>query len=151
MQTTKVPEPVTILIAEDDDGHAQLIRITLNEAGLQNPVIRFVDGEDVLDFLLSRGKGPHREAGRPYVLLLDMRMPKMDGDQVLEQIKSSPDLQSLPIVMLTTTDEPRVVEKCYRLGCNCFITKPLEVGAFFETLRRLGLFLQVIAVPQLDA
>jgi CheY-like chemotaxis protein len=151
MQTAKVPEPVTILVAEDDDGHAQLIRITLDEAGVRNPVIRFVDGEDVLDFLLLRGNGPHREAGRAYVLLLDMRMPKMDGDQVLERIKASPELQKLPVVMLTTTDEPRVVERCYRLGCNCFVTKPLEVGAFFDTLRRVGLFLQVIAVPPLEA
>jgi CheY-like chemotaxis protein len=142
-------DELTILIAEDDDGHAELIRLALEEAGLTNPILRFPDGQQVLDFLFKRGPEPHREEGRFYLLLLDIRMPIADGVQVLRETKNDPALKNLPIIMLTTTDDPREIQLCYDLGCNCYITKPVGFSAFAESLKRVGLFLKVVRVPQI--
>lgn len=144
-------DEVTVLIAEDDDGHAELITLALKEAGLANPILRFHDGQKVLDFLFQRSPGPNREEGRSYLLLLDIRMPYADGVQVLREVKQSSELKNLPIIMLTTTDDPREIQICYELGCNCYITKPVEFNAFAESLKRVGLFLKVVRVPQLDS
>ncbi len=141
---------LTILIAEDDDGHTELIMEELREAGVSNPILRFRDGQEILDFLLLRGSGPHREHLHAYLLLLDIRMPKVDGVEVLRKIKAHEDLRNLPVVMLTTTDDPREVETCYSLGCACYITKPVEFQKFAETLRHLGLFIMIVQVPQID-
>jgi len=138
---------VTILIAEDDDGHADLIRKNLTRAGIVNPILRFRDGQAASDFLFRRGDSPGLEPGKPYVLLLDIRMPKMDGTEVLKQIKDDPELRKLPVVMITTTDDPREVEYCHDLGCSSYITKPLEYEAFVNAIRQLGLFLLVVQVP----
>jgi CheY-like chemotaxis protein len=142
-------QEVTILIAEDDDGHASLIAIALEEAGLANPVQRFRDGREALDFLQQRGTGPKRDSNKHYLLLLDIRMPRVDGVEVLRIIKQDATLRSLPVIMLTTTDDPREIQTCYDLGCNCYITKPVEFGAFSESLKRVGLFLKVVRVPQI--
>jgi CheY-like chemotaxis protein len=141
----------TILIAEDDDGHARLISLTLEEAGLTNPIQRFRNGREALDFLFQRAPGPKRQEGGSYLLLLDIRMPLVDGVQVLRTIKEHPALKSLPVIMLTTTDDPREIQTCYELGCNCYITKPVEFGAFTESLKRVGLFLKVVRVPLVAA
>lgn len=140
-----------ILIAEDDDGHAELVIESLQEAGIFNPIIRFRDGEETLDFFFGSSEGQQRyQSGRAYLLLLDIRMPKLDGEQVLERLKNTPHLRSMPVIMLTTTDDPREVDRCYQLGCNNYITKPVNFSSFVEALRRLGLFLLVIQVPKLD-
>lgn len=141
---------VTILIAEDDEGHADLIRKNLARAGIANPVIRFRDGQEVVDFLFRRGEPPLRESGKAYVLLLDIRMPKMSGTEVLKRIKDDGELRKLPVVMITTTDDPREVEYCHSLGCNSYITKPVEYDAFVNAIRRLGLYLMVVQVPVLN-
>lgn len=141
---------VTILIAEDDDGHADLIRKNLARSGIANPILRFRDGQDVSDFLFMRGNGQRREPGKSYILLLDIRMPKMDGTEVLRQIKSDAELRKLPVIMVTTTDDPREVELCHELGCNNYITKPVEYDAFVNAIRQLGLFLLVVQVPTLN-
>ncbi len=148
----RIPPPrgLTIVIAEDDDGHAELVRLQLEEAGVTSPILRFVDGQQVLDFFFRRGPGPHRESGRCYVLLLDIRMPKVDGLEVLEQMKADRELRKIPVIMLTTTDDPRAVENCYRMGCSLFIRKPVEAEAFFETLQRLALFLQTVVPPRIN-
>lgn len=150
MSTVPQASPLTILIAEDDDGHAELIRMTLRDAGLTNPIERFEDGQQILDYLYGHSADRARTNGHSYLLLLDIRMPKVDGEQVLEKVKADPELCKLPVVMLTTTDDPQSIEKCYRLGCSCFITKPLDMDHFFDVLRRLGLFIQVVAVPRLN-
>lgn len=135
-------EELTILIADDDDGHALLIQDQLEEAGLHNLIRRFRDGAEAWAFL----SGDEWDAGLPYLLLLDIRMPKMDGVEVLRRIKSSPALQSLPVIMLTTTDDPREVADCYALGCNAYVTKPVNFDDFSEVVKRLGLFISMIAV-----
>jgi len=142
---------VTILIAEDDDGHAELICDNLRESGLNNPIIRFADGQEALDFFFGKPQGdlPRREHGRAYMLLLDIRMPKVDGVEVLKQIKEDPELKSMPVIMLTTTDDPREIRNCYALGCSCYVTKPVDYQKFSEMLTRLGLFLLVVQVPNL--
>jgi CheY-like chemotaxis protein len=150
MSSMSQPGQLTILIAEDDDGHARLIEMHLREAGLANPFIRFRDGQEALDFFFPRGDTPHRQSGQSYLLLLDIRMPKVDGVEVLRRLKADQELHKMPVVVLTTSDDPRSVESCYALGCNCFITKPIEFTTFAETLKRLGLFILVIAAPKLN-
>jgi CheY-like chemotaxis protein len=143
-------QEVIILIAEDDEGHAQLIRKNLKRAGITNRIIHFKDGQEVLDFLFFQGEGPHRQAAQAYVLLLDIRMPKLGGIEVLEQIKSDPQLRKIPVVMITTTDDPREVDRCHQLGCSNYITKPVEYEAFVNAIRQLGLFLAVVQVPSIS-
>ncbi|HMA63564.1 MAG: response regulator [Fibrobacterota bacterium] len=138
---------VIILIAEDDDGHAELIKKNLARAGIANTIIHFRDGEEVINYLFRRGDGPHRNIGDAFVLLLDIRMPKMDGTAVLAEIKADPELRKIPVIMITTTDDPRDVEKCHSIGCSNYITKPIEYDSFVNTIRQLGLFLAVVQVP----
>ena len=134
-----------ILIAEDDDGHAELIEEGLRESGVCNQIIRFANGEALWHFLTGVGT-PVREKNRGYLLLLDINMPKMDGVEVLRRMKSSEELRDIPVMMLTTTDDPREVEQCYQLGCSVYITKPIDFSRFAETLHRLGLFVQIVKI-----
>lgn len=138
---------VTILVAEDDDGHAELIVEQLRDAGLANPVIRFENGKELLDHL-EAGSAPGAKGLGPCLVLLDIRMPVMDGVEALKAIKSRPALRTIPVIMLTTTDDPREVEECYREGCNLYITKPLDFAKFSETLKRVGLFVLILSVAQ---
>ena len=143
-------QDVVILVAEDDEGHAGLIKKNLARAGIVNEVLHFKDGQDTLDFLFRRGNGPQREPDTAYLLLLDIRMPKVDGVKVLSQIKQDSELRKLPVVMLTTTDDPREVERCHDLGCSSYIAKPVDYDKFVEAIRQLGLFLAVVEVPQIS-
>lgn len=143
-------QETTILVAEDDAGHATLLERNLKRAGLANPMIFFVDGKETLDFLLRTGPGPHRRPGESYLLLLDLRMPRIDGVEVLRQMKQSEELRKLPIIVVTTTDDPREVEQCHQLGCSAYITKPVTYDLFVERINRLGLFLSIVEVPPLD-
>ncbi len=149
---SKIPSQreVTILIAEDDDGHAELIREHLQDSGIHNPIIRFANGQEAWNFLSRSGPGAHRETKKAYLLLLDIRMPKMDGVEVLRRIKADADLRMIPVIMLTTTNDPREVQECYELGCNSYITKPVNYEHFAEALKRLGLFITIIQVATLN-
>src|SRR4051812_46487111 len=100
-------QEVVILIADDDAGHARLIEKNLQRVDLHNAIIRFENGQDILDFLFERGSGVKRSNDTAYLLLLDIRMPKVDGVEVLRQVKADPELRKLPVIMLTTTDDPR--------------------------------------------
>ncbi len=141
---------VVILIVEDDEGHAGLIRKNLKRAGLINQTLLFRNGDEVLDFLFSRGEGPHRQPATPYILLLDIRMPKIDGIEVLQQIKAETTLRRIPVIMITTTDDPREVQKCHDAGCSNYITKPVDYEKFVEAIRQLGMFLAVVQVPEIN-
>lgn len=143
-------DKVVILVAEDDEGHAGLIKKNLAREGIVNELLYFKDGQEILDFLFQRGKGPHRQHGKSYVLLLDIRMPKIDGIGVLTQVKADPELRKLPIIMITTTDDPREVERCHALGCNSYITKPVMYEKFVKAIRQLGLFLAIVEVPEIN-
>jgi CheY-like chemotaxis protein len=142
---------VVILIADDDPGHARLIEKNLQRAGLNNPVARFQDGQEILDFLFCRGPRPHRGSESSYLLLLDIRMPKVDGVEVLRQVKADPELRKIPVSMLTTTDDPREVARCHSLGCSNYIVKPVDYDKFSEAIQQLGLFITLVEVPEVAA
>ena len=141
-----IPEnKMKILIAEDDDGHAELIIEGLRNSSITNDIIRFINGEKLLAHLdaekQTRGT---KDKLRNILLLLDINMPRMDGIETLKRIKEDPALREIPVIMLTTTDDPREVERCYQLGCSLYVSKPIIFSNFVDTLHRLGLFLQIV-------
>ena len=141
MEATETAQTLTILIAEDDDGHAELIQEHLRESGLNNPMLRFRDGLELMAHLAGPA-GP----GAACLLLLDINMPKLDGLEVLRRLKADPATRAIPIIMLTTTDDPGEVAASYQLGCNFYIAKPMAFEAFADTLLVLGRFIQVLQV-----
>jgi CheY-like chemotaxis protein len=141
---------VVILVAEDDAGHARLIEKNLTRAGLHNPISRFDNGQAVLDFLFRRGPGPHRGSEMPYLLLLDIRMPQVDGIEVLRRVKEDPELRKIPVIMLTTTDDPREVDRCHSIGCASYIVKPVDYDKFAESIKGLGLYISLMQVPEIN-
>lgn len=145
MSSQGTASPVHIILTEDDDGHAALVEKNLRRAGVMNGFTRLRDGQEALDFINA---GKLDECGpNACVLLLDIKMPRVDGVEVLRQLKAKPKTATLPVIMLTTTDDPREVEKCYQLGCNVYITKPVEYETFVDAVKRLGFFLQVVKLP----
>ena len=128
---------VIIVIAEDDTGHANLIKRNIRRAGFQNEIIHFIDGEQTLDYFF--GDAPDYNS-QDYLLLLDIRMPKIDGISVLSKLRQSMQQSNIPIIIITTTDDPHEIEKCYALGCNSYMVKPLEYKNFVEALYQTGLF-----------
>lgn len=141
---------LVILLAEDDDGHAYLIEQNLHDAGLVNHIIRAADGQEALDYIRCTGVHGGRVPNGPLLLLLDINMPRVDGIEVLRQLKADPHTLDLPVIILTTTDDPREVKRCYELGCSSYVTKPVEYARFVEAIRRLGLFLSIVQVPAED-
>lgn len=140
---------LTLLLAEDDQGHALLVRECFKRAGVSNPFLHFKDGQEAWDFLSGPGAGI--ETGKCYLLLLDIRMPRMDGIEVLRRVKTDPRLKTIPTIMLTTTDDPKEIGNCYELGCNNYLTKPVEFDKFSEVIKRLGLFLLIVKVGKIRA
>jgi len=137
---------LVILIAEDDDGHATLIQEGLKESGVYNAIIRFKNGIETWHFLTGISEKENRDVNKAYLLLLDINMPIMDGVELLKRIKSDTSVKDIPVIMLTTTDDPREVDACYKLGCNMYITKPVQFDKLTQILKRLGLFLQIVKV-----
>ena len=146
MNIMKNYKEIIILVAEDDDGHAELIVEGLHETGVNNQIIRFVDGLELWNYLDGLCANDKLSPETDYLVLLDINMPRLDGIEVLDKIKSNQCLKDIPVIMLTTTDDPREIEKCYQLGCNVYITKPVDFVKFAETLKRLGLFIQIIKI-----
>jgi CheY-like chemotaxis protein len=140
-------QPLHIVLAEDDDGHATLVQRNLERSGLVNAFTRMRDGQETLEFLRGDNAFAGQAAPEQALLLLDIKMPRVDGTEVLRQLRADPRTARLPIIMLTTTDDPREIQRCYELGCNVYITKPVDYQAFVEAIKRLGLFLQVVKVP----
>jgi len=141
-------EPLLIVLAEDDDGHASLVQRNLERAGLANGLHRLKDGQEALDFLRGEGDYAGRNPNQPVLVLLDIKMPCVDGVEVLRQLKADPRTALIPVIMLTTTDDPREIQRCYELGCSVYVTKPVDYQGFVEAIKRLGLFLQVVRVPE---
>jgi CheY-like chemotaxis protein len=140
-------EAVTILLVEDDPGHAVLIEKNLRRGGIANALVTVNDGQKAVDFLLK--KDGHRSDTNPVplVILLDLNMPSLDGYQVLKIIKTDERTRQIPVIMLSTTDNPVEVAKCYELGCNVYVTKPVEYEAFSKAIQNLGAILSIIKVP----
>lgn len=141
----KIKEMV-ILLAEDDEGHAELIKIGLLNSGVMNTIIHFRNGKECWNFLSGKSEGENRDPDKNYLLLLDINMPEMDGVETLKRMKNDDVLKFIPVIMLTTTDDPREIGNCYALGCNVYVTKPIDFTEFAEKLKRLGLFIQIVSV-----
>jgi CheY-like chemotaxis protein len=140
-------EPVTILLVEDDPGHARLIEKNLRRARVNNQIVTVTDGQKAIDYLFGLGEFSHQPPA-PLLVLLDLNLPVLDGYQVLERIKSADLTKHIPVIILTTTDDTHEVNRCYELGCSVYITKPVEYVQFSEAIRKLGLFLSVVKMPQ---
>lgn len=150
MNTNKNNQEIVILVADDDEGHTGLICRNLKRSGISNTILQFKDGQEVIDFLFKNGTGPHREEGLAYILLLDIRMPKINGVEVLKKIKEDQELKIIPVIMVTTTDDPKEIELCHKIGCSTYITKPVEYDHFVEAIRQLGLFLKIVQIPKMN-
>ena len=140
------PHPVTIVMIEDDAGHARLIELNIRRAGISNTIHHFSDGASALEFLFNDRNGPVLNG--PALVLLDLNLPDMSGIDVLARIKAEPSVKRMPVVVLTTTDDKIEIERCYDLGCNVYITKPVNYENFGDAIRQLGLFLSVMQVPE---
>ena len=138
---------VIILIAEDDEGHALLIQKNLKRAGILNQMFHFRDGQEILDYLYKNNGHLSLDQNYSYLFLLDIRMPKVDGVEVLKRIKADKSLHKMPVIMITTTDDPREVALCHEYGCNNYITKPIDYDKFSVAIQQLGLFLMITEIP----
>ena len=139
-------DDAVILVAEDDAGHFVLVKKNLWRSCVTNDIFHFKDGQEVLDFLFQTGDGPSLTEGTPYLLLLDIRMPKVDGLEVLAQLRANDQLKKMPVIILTTTDEAEEVNRCYDLGCSFYIVKPANYNDFMSTVEQLGSFLSLPGV-----
>lgn len=140
-------QQVTILLVEDDPGHARLIEKNLRRSNITNEIVTIDDGQRALDYLFGSGQYAGREPSRPLLVLLDLNLPVLDGYQVLRHMKADERTRCIPVIILTTTDDAREVARCYELGCNVYMTKPVDYERFSEAIRKLGLFLSVVTVP----
>lgn len=141
-------QPVNIVMIEDDEGHARLIEKNIRRAGIFNDIRHFTDGTSALQFLYEDPTGPAQNG--PALVLLDLNLPDMSGTDILARLKADGPLKRAPVVVLTTTDDRLEIERCYDLGCNVYITKPVNYESFAEAIRQLGLFLSVIQVPDIE-
>lgn len=153
MNNRNPPSTISILLVEDDHGHARLIEKNLRRAGISNTIHHCDDGQKAVDFLLKERNDPD-EGPLQLVVLLDLILPVLDGYQVLKIIKNNERTKRIPVIVLTTTDDPREVSRCYDLGCNLYITKPIEYittpdefAHFSATIQILGNFLSIVKTP----
>jgi CheY-like chemotaxis protein len=137
---------VNIIMVEDDDGHARLIEKNIRRAGIANPIRHFIDGTSALNYLFNSPDGPAHNG--PALILLDLNLPDMSGIDILAKIKADPRLKRTPVVVLTTTDDKIEIQRCYDMGANVYITKPVNYESFAKAIQQLGLFLSVIQVPE---
>ena len=136
---------VKIVMIEDDLGHARLIEKNIRRANIANEIAHFAEGGTALDYLFSEEV---RHNG-PLLILLDLNLPDMSGTEILARVKKDERLHRAPVVVLTTTDDKLEIERCYDLGCNVYITKPVDYESFAGAIRQLGLFLSVMQAPEI--
>jgi len=136
-----------ILLAEDDPRDAKLTLAALEEYNLANQVFTVHDGETALDYLYCRGKFKMREGGNPIAMLLDLKMPKVDGLEVLKTVKTDERLKTIPVVMLTSSRETPDLIECYKHGVNAYVVKPVDFGEFAKAVKQLGIFWAAVNEP----
>ena len=142
------PEIKRILLAEDSARDVELTLEALSQHNLANEVMIVEDGVEALDYLFRRGKYAMRDDLPPAVVLLDIKMPKMSGIEVLREIRAAPEFKSLPVVMLTSSREERDIVESYNLGINAYVVKPVDFQEFIDAVKTLGLFWAVINEPK---
>ena len=138
---------VTIVMIEDDEGHARLIEKNVRRAGVSNEIVPFTDGNSALDYILGKDRSGNASIDRYILILLDLNLPDMQGTDILEQVKGNIHTKRLPVVILTTTDDEMEIQRCYDLGANVYITKPVEYESFANAIRQLGMFISVMQIP----
>jgi len=141
-----VSAPVKIVMVEDDHGHAKLIEKNIRRANISNDILHFDSGQPALDYLFSE----EVRANGPMLILLDLNLPDMQGTDILAEVKKDERLKRAPVVVLTTTDDKVEIQRCYDLGCNVYITKPVDYESFAGAIRQLGLFLSVMQAPEIE-
>jgi CheY-like chemotaxis protein len=138
---------VTIVMIEDDEGHARLIERNIRRAGVNNPLESFSNGTSALAYLFGPD-GMATDGIGSILILLDLNLPDMSGIDILQKVKNDPHLKRAPVIVLTTTDDKREVQRCYDLGGKVYITKPLNYESFANAIQQLGLFFAVMQVPE---
>lgn len=144
---TLMPEPFILVMIEDDEGHATLISRNLRRAGIGNALVHLQDGNAAQEYFF--GPANHHLAHDKTLVLLDLNLPGIDGFEILRQLKSDTRTRAIPVIVLTTTDNPKEIDRCYALGCNVYVTKPVEYDTFTDAIQKLGLMLAVVKVPHL--
>ena len=142
--------PVSIVMIEDDEGHARLIERNIRRAGVNNEIHSFRNGTDGLRHLLGEDGSGEDSAQRSMLILLDLNLPDMTGVDILAKVKANQHTKRSPVIILTTTDDEREIKRCYDLGANVYITKPVNYEGFANAIQQLGLFLAVMQVPVTD-
>ena len=140
-------KPVTIIMIEDDEGHARLIERNIRRSGVNNEIMPFTSGTAATNYLFGKDGTGSSHNGEALLILLDLNLPDMGGIEILQRVKENKYLKSTPVVVLTTTDDSQEIKRCYELGCNVYITKPVNYESFANAIRQLGLFFSVIQVP----
>ncbi|MBI2254635.1 MAG: response regulator [Proteobacteria bacterium] len=142
-----IATPISIVMIEDDEGHARLIEKNIRRAGVANEIMPFANGGDALDFIVAQHQDSQSNNDRRMLILLDLNLPDVSGLDVLAKIKATDSTRQIPIIVLTTTDDKLEIQRCYELGCNAYIKKPLEYESFANSVRQLGLFFSIIELP----
>ncbi|ODT68682.1 MAG: hypothetical protein ABS75_19760 [Pelagibacterium sp. SCN 63-23] len=142
--------PVTIIMVEDDEGHARLIEKNIRRAGVANEIVPFTNGTDALSYLFGDDGTGLINKGRQLLVLLDLNLPDMTGIDILEKVKANEHTRRSPVVVLTTTDDQREIQRCYDLGANVYITKPVDYDGFAHAIKQLGLFFSVMQIPEAE-
>lgn len=140
-------QEVTIVMVEDDLGHATLIEKNLRRAGIMNRLVHIDNGRKAIEYFNCTGEYAGQEKPQAVLVLLDLNLPEVEGFDILKNLKENPDTRLIPVIILTTTDNPREIERGYELGCNVYVTKPVEYESFAESIRKLGLMLAVVKIP----
>lgn len=143
-------KPVTIIMIEDDEGHARLIERNIRRSGVNNDIKPFTNGTDAIRYLFGTDGSGSAHKDEALLVLLDLNLPDMSGIDILRRVKENAHLKCAPVVVLTTTDDAQEIKRCYELGCNVYITKPVNYESFANAIRQLGLFFSVIQVPQAE-
>jgi DNA-binding response OmpR family regulator len=133
---------------EDDEGHARLIERNIRRAGVNNEILPFANGMAALTFLLGPDRSGAVSSGKQFLILLDLNLPDMSGIDILERLKANAHTKRVPVIVLTTTDDTKEIQRCYDLGASVYITKPVNYDGFVNAIRQLGLFLAVMQVPE---
>jgi CheY-like chemotaxis protein len=139
----RTQKPIDIIMVQDDAGHARLIEAALRQAGIMHTIHHCIDGTSALAYIAGERQGPA-------LILLDLDLPDIRGEDVLRRIKGEPRLRRMPVVVLTASDDRQAINRCYDLGCNIYMAKPIDHDQLTDAIRQLGLFLAVIQMPDGD-
>ncbi|MBK3733104.1 response regulator receiver domain-containing protein [Azospirillum brasilense] len=144
-------QSMRIVMIEDDEGHARLIEKNIRRTGVTNDIVPFADGTSALAYLFGADGSGRESMGRALLILLDLNLPDMTGIDILARLKANPHTRRFPVVVLTTTDDLQDIRRCYDIGANVYITKPVNYDSFADAIRKLELLFSVMQIPGAEA